>query len=80
MRGRFNSRVLINKVGLSQPKETIVSLALPLMCSRVSGLFSGLQLSAARAHFLTFISPTSLHKCGGLHPEQTDSTHVYGSG
>ena len=28
MRGGFNGRVLINKVGLSQPKEMIVSVAL----------------------------------------------------
>lgn len=60
MRRWFNRRVLINKVGLSLPKEMIVSLAPSLMCNRVSGFFSALELSSACATLLSFISPASL--------------------
>lgn len=60
MRRWFNRRVLINKVGLSLPKEMIVSLAPSLMWNRVSGFFSALELSSACATLLSFISPASL--------------------
>lgn len=74
MRGWFNRRVLINKVGLSQPKVMIVSLAHSLMCNWVSGFFFGLQLSTAHAQCLSFISPTRLHDYGGLLPKTCRSS------
>lgn len=78
MRGWFNRRVLINKVGLSQPKVMIVSLAHSLMCNWVSGFFFGLELSTAHAQFLSFISPTPFHNYGGLLPIHAHplSTHT----